>query len=151
MGKRLKMNRIYYVYRHLRINCLTPFYVGMGKNRRYCETRHKYKEWNDIVDSDGGFRWQIVADGLTRDEALELEALLISEHDNLVNQSPGPKNLPFEYDGISFNSRKEASKATGISQRTLYSWQFEGRKPCSKNKDKWEHYKLMTSKISINS
>lgn len=73
----------YYVYIHYK--GLNPVYVGMGKNGRFVEHRTSGRvreyEWD-------GFR--VVADGLPRQEALELERFIISEYglDNLENKDP---------------------------------------------------------------
>jgi hypothetical protein len=66
-----------YVYRHIRLDTMQPFYIGFGSDnsefykRAYNKTkRNEY--WKRIVEKSG-YRVDILVDGLTRSDALEKE------------------------------------------------------------------------------
>jgi hypothetical protein len=66
-----------YVYRHIRLDTMQPFYVGIGSDSSefYKRANNKTKRneyWKRIVEKSG-YRVDILVDGLTRSEALEKE------------------------------------------------------------------------------
>ncbi len=65
-----------YVYRHRRNDTNEVFYIGIGKRSRYCSKKDRNQYWNNIVNKVG-FTPEIIANDLTRDEAVELEIFLI--------------------------------------------------------------------------
>lgn len=69
----------FYVYVHwTRSENRSIFYVGMGKDDRFKETDSRNKYWHNVVNKYGGFDPEIIHDGLTVDEARELEKHYIS-------------------------------------------------------------------------
>jgi len=84
-----------YVYRHRRNDTNEVFYIGIGKNSRYCSKKDRNQHWFNVVNKVG-FTPEIIASGLTREDAAELEILLIQEYGrkdkglgNLVNMTDG--------------------------------------------------------------
>jgi len=66
-----------YVYQHIRLDTNEVFYVGVGKNKcRISEKRYRNKYWHHIVNK-AGYRIDIIAEGITHQEALNLERQLI--------------------------------------------------------------------------
>jgi hypothetical protein len=82
------------VYLHRKKTDNSIFYVGMGSLKRaYCKQRSEW--WNRIV-SKHGYTVEIYKDGLTKEEAFELEIELISKYGRidlkngqLINQTKG--------------------------------------------------------------
>lgn len=65
----------YYVYRHIRLDTDTPFYVGKGKKDRLrCKRRNS--RWTNIVNK-AGFRVEIILYGLTEVQAFSKESEFI--------------------------------------------------------------------------
>lgn len=65
------MNNNFYVYRHIRLDTNTPFYVGKGKGKRaYSKQRNNY--WHRIVNKHG-YIVEIFEENLTEDQAFEKE------------------------------------------------------------------------------
>ena len=64
----------FYVYRHVRLDTLTPFYIGEGRvsARRAYDKRNRNVHWNNIVNK-AGYRVDILMSGLTKDESLDTE------------------------------------------------------------------------------
>lgn len=67
---------MYCVYKHLRLDKNTPFYVGMGKARRPKGKQSRNKRWWAIVNKHG-YAVEIIQEGLTKEEAFDLEKSLI--------------------------------------------------------------------------
>ncbi len=87
----------YYVYTHLNPTTKDIFYVGIGKgNRAYNKWAGRNKFWNNYVNKHG-FEVELIAEGLTRNQALKIEEKLIAhmgrrqidEGGILVNRSTG--------------------------------------------------------------
>ena len=78
------------VYLHRRDDNNNIFYVGMGVSSRPYDKRGRNKHWNRVVNK-AGYRVDIVADGLTKDAACELEMFIISliGLDDLTNHTAG--------------------------------------------------------------
>lgn len=69
----------YYVYTHHINGRKEPFYVGKGKLRRGWETKSRTKEWFDVA-SGSNVSIKIVQHGMTEDESLRLEEILIHHY-----------------------------------------------------------------------
>lgn len=88
--------KTYYVYLHKRKGTNKIFYVGKGTKSksgidRIESSKNRNNWWQNIVDKDGGFDYEIYSDNLTEADAFELEAKLINEIgiDKLVNITEG--------------------------------------------------------------
>lgn len=84
------MNKIYYVYIHIRLDINEPFYVGMGKGDRFKNYHRRNKYWNNIYNKcNKNIKSEIVYNNLTEDEALlketEVELDLINKGYKLTN------------------------------------------------------------------
>jgi len=88
----MESNKVVYIHRKKTDNSI--FYVGMGNLKRaYSKQRSKW--WKRVVDKYG-YTIEIYKDGLTRDEACNLEIQLISEYGRidlnngqLINKTKG--------------------------------------------------------------
>ena len=78
------------VYLHRRCDNNNIFYVGMGAPSRPYYKQNRSKHWNNVVNK-AGYSVDIIADGLTKSDACELEMFIISliGLDNLTNLTDG--------------------------------------------------------------
>lgn len=77
-----------YVYRHIRLDTMMPFYIGISSNDSNKYKRSKVKQnkntiWNKIVNKCGGYRIDIILDDITWEEAIEKEIEFISLYGRL--------------------------------------------------------------------
>ena len=81
------MEKNYKVYAHYISSMFNPFYIGMGHNFRWKSSHGRNNEWHRITDESKGFNWRILAEDLSKSDALELEALVIETYgkENLCN------------------------------------------------------------------
>lgn len=82
---------IFYVYLHKKPGTDEVFYVGKGKLNRAYVTKARNKHWQNTVKKFGGFDIEIIKEGLTEQEAFELEAETVGKYgiENLVNKTLG--------------------------------------------------------------
>lgn len=87
------------VYRHRRLDTNQIFYVGIGNSKRPYIKSNRNKYWKNIVNKYG-YSVEILAKNLSKDDACELEILLIKEYGrknlntgNLVNITKGGETL----------------------------------------------------------
>jgi NUMOD3 motif-containing protein len=62
----------YYVYRHIRLDTDTPFYVGKGKKSRAYIKYNRNKHWKNIV-AKAGYRVEIICSGMAEESAFAAE------------------------------------------------------------------------------
>lgn len=113
----MESNKVVYIHRKKTDNSV--FYVGMGSLKRaYCKQRNEW--WNKVVDKHG-YIVEIYKDGLTQEEAFELEIELIAKYGRrdlkngqLINQTKGG----IAVEGISCNISKKKSKSLKSVIRT---------------------------------
>ena len=74
----MSKERNYYVYGYLRLDTNTYFYIGQGHGYRYSDINKRTKEFKNIIDNYD-FCVEIIKDGLTKQEALELEQELMED------------------------------------------------------------------------
>ena len=80
----------YYVYEHTTLQG-DRFYIGKGKGYRYKDGKMRNDDWHKKTEY--GFKYNILMDKLTNDEARELESFVIDEIgiDKLCNKILGAK------------------------------------------------------------
>ena len=91
-------DNIYYVYRHIRLDTNTPFYVGKGKEGR-ANSKRRNKYWQHIADK-AGFEVEIFLENLTEEQAFEKEREFIKLYRdccyklaNLTDGGEGPSGF----------------------------------------------------------
>jgi NUMOD3 motif len=91
----------YYVYRHIRLDSNTPFYVGKGKGNRAFKQRNRTPYWRNIVNKVG-FEVEIFLENLTEEQAFEKEREFIKLYRgcgyqlaNLTDGGEGPSGRVF--------------------------------------------------------
>ena len=99
-------NKDYYVYVHKRNDTSVVFYVGHGRTTRaFQEGSNKTKDWKVINEEANGHTVEFLHEGLTKEQAVELEHKYITEPNEdwkLVN-----KRLPTKAYELDFNVLNE--------------------------------------------
>lgn len=121
----------YCVYRHIRLDNNTPFYVGKGKGYRYKSTlRNVY--WHRVVDKYN-FKIEIVKDNLTEEEAFNFEQKMIKLYKsfgycetNLCDGGRGVKGYKHTKEAIDIIKKKSLGQNNS----------FYGKKHTEENKKK---------------
>lgn len=71
----------YYVYAHIDPNTDTPFYIGKGREKRAYSAEVRSKLWKEKVEElNGRYEVKILYNGLSEDDALNIEEKLIYEY-----------------------------------------------------------------------
>jgi hypothetical protein len=80
----------YYVYAHYRVDNLSPFYIGKGKDNRAYVKSGRSVHWNRVINKCG-YHIIILYNNLSEDEAFNMEISLINffGFKNLVNATYG--------------------------------------------------------------
>lgn len=88
----------FYVYRHIRLDSNTPFYIGKGKGFRAGKKTRRNQYWNNIVKSVG-YKVEIVISNLTEEQSFRKEQELIKLYKkfgyceaNMSEGGEGPSN-----------------------------------------------------------
>ena len=100
------------VYRHRRLDNFNVFYIGIGTINRAYSKLNRNKHWKNVVNCCG-YVVEILVNGVSADDAKELEILLISEYGlcNLTNYTEGG-------DGINgYRHTKETKKMLSDFQK----------------------------------
>ncbi len=99
-------NKDYYVYVHKRNDTSVVFYGGHGRTTRaFQDAANKTKDWKVINEEANGHTVEFLHEGLTKEQAVELEHKYISEPKlewRLVN-----KRLPTKVISLDFNKLNE--------------------------------------------
>lgn len=90
------MDNLNYVYTHSRLDTGAVFYVGKGRGARLRKSSSRNQHWKNVVAKCGGFKADIIANGLSETEAFNFEKLIISQIKtqtdlSLVNLNDGGK------------------------------------------------------------
>lgn len=87
----------FYVYEHIRNDTGEVFYVGKGKEKRYCSNRNRNKYWHNVVKKAGGFDFRIVVEDKSEELILLAEIEKISQlrilGAKLVNLTDGGEGI----------------------------------------------------------
>lgn len=134
------MEQKYCVYLHRRKDNNQVFYVGEGTIRRV-KASCKYtrsKLWLATVEQAGGFTYEIVADNLNKQEAQNLENLLINQYPSLINSSTNrhPRDLSDEEIELLKSNFKYCPKSP--SGLIRINGKIAGRKVTVNNKSYWK-------------
>jgi len=113
----MKNNKVVYLHKKKTDNSI--FYIGMGSLKRaYCKQRTEW--WNRVVDKYG-YIIEIYKDGLTQEQAFELEIELIDRYGRidlkngqLINQTKGGISV----EGVSCSILKKKSESLKSVIRT---------------------------------
>lgn len=122
------------VYRHFKADSPSDcFYVGIGCAKyRQASTKNRNKFWHNIVDKHG-FRHEIVADGLTHENAVDLEKLMISEYGRIDLNTGILVNMTNGGDGASGHVHNEETRKkisiNSINQKNTSGRFKNGHKP----------------------
>lgn len=73
----LSIDVAHYVYCHIRPDTNSIFYIGKGSGKRLTGRQQRSLHWKNIVSKCGGFKAEIIASGLTENEAYSFERKLI--------------------------------------------------------------------------
>ena len=77
-NKKYDESRIYYVYEHIRLDKMEPFYIGKGKGERAYDLYRN--DHHDAITDEYGHAVVIIADNLTEEEAYWLERDTIEDY-----------------------------------------------------------------------
>ena len=77
-NKKYDESRIYYVYEHIRLDKMEPFYIGKGKGERAYDLYRN--DHHDAITDKYGHAVVIIADKLTEEEAYWLERDTIEDY-----------------------------------------------------------------------
>lgn len=124
-----------YVYQHIRLDNDSVFYIGIGSDTQGYYSRAKRKSyrseyWERIVKK-AGYRIEIVKDGITWEEAKEIEREMIRKigRDKLCNLTDGG-------DGVLGWVPDDETRRTWSDQRKGAPSSFTGRKHSEETKKK---------------
>ena len=128
MKKELK-NRL--VYRHRNPITNEVFYVGSGTKSRSFENSHykRNKFWLAMVEKFGEPIIEFVAMGLSKDESLDLEYLMIDTYGTIIDG-----------DGLLLNIRRDRYKAHWTTREKI-SQKLNGRKVSKETRKKISYQK----------
>lgn len=83
------------------------FYIGIGRSKyRFKEFKSRNKHWNNIVNKEKEFTYQILMENLSKEDSCEIEIMLINMYglNNLCNITNGGET------GISFHTEESRIK-----------------------------------------
>lgn len=89
--------KLYYVYKHVRLDTNTTFYVGKGIGRRARAKEYRNQHWYNIVNKHG-YRIEFIKENLSEDEANLLEHKMILLYQR-YNRAETNLNLDFGIGG----------------------------------------------------
>lgn len=118
--------RKFYVYRHIRKDTNTPFYVGKGtRNRAFEKCKSKRGEyWHNIVKK-AGYEVEIIMDDLSEEEAFEKEIEFIDMYRGLgyceANFTDGGEGLSNPTQEV----RNKIAKSLGQKPFNVYKYETE--------------------------
>lgn len=127
---------MYVVYQHRRKDNNAVFYVGQGILKRAYESisNRRNDNWRKIVKEAGGFNVDILAENLTREESLRIEAEYIKKYGTIKHET-----------GILVNERLNGTRGS----ESGYKHTEEKKKEISKKTKKAMIEGNLGSKVSI--
>lgn len=102
--------KAYCVYIHRKLSDGSIFYIGKGRGEKRARSKSARSTIWKRIEAKHGRSVDIVLDGLSNDQACELESFLISEigRENLANMTDGGEGTPGRY--VSEKTRKLVSE-----------------------------------------
>lgn len=104
------------IYAHYRNDTNSIFYIGIGKGNRPFELKNRNKYWQNIVNKHG-YRVEIIASELDKDDAVFFESLLISIYGRkdigtgcLINMTAGGDGVRDWIPSIQWKEKQSISK-----------------------------------------
>lgn len=70
---------MFVIYKHIRLDTNEVFYIGMGNTERPYIKQNRNTHWKRIVKKHG-YRVEIIMDNLCREQAYQIEIMLISQY-----------------------------------------------------------------------
>jgi len=108
-----------YVYEHYRADTGELFYVGIGKDAfRKRSSKNRNERWHNVVADAGGFYVETIADGISWDEACEMEIALIREHGRACYGEGPLVNITAGGDGWVAKHSEESKEKMRIANST---------------------------------
>ena len=145
-NKKYDESRIYYVYEHIRLDKMEPFYIGKGKGERAYELYRN--DHHDAITDKYGHAVVIIADNLTEEEAYWLERDTIEDyvfnlgngidikgHNDYDNELPHLTNM--DWGGIGGKSGVQFSE----EHKQNLSESHKGKIPWNKGRQLSEEHK----------
>ena len=144
------------VYKHIRLDNLDVFYIGIGKEKERAYNKDKRNNlWKRIVKKHG-YKVEIVTDNVTYDEAKMLEISLIKKYGRIDKKSGCLSNLTDGGDGChnriitaetrqkisTFNKGRKATEETKIKMSISGKGKNLGKKATDEVKEKLRNAKL---------
>ena len=136
-NKKYDESRIYYVYEHIRLDKMEPFYIGKGKGERAYELYRN--DHHDAITDEYGHAVVIIADNLTEEEAYWLERDTIEDyvfnlgngidikgHDDYDHELPHLTNM--DWGGIGGKSGIQQSEETRRKRSESMKGKNKGKK-----------------------
>lgn len=125
----MELDSKYCVYVHRDLKTGQPFYVGSGRKTRAIEKSQRNSSWKAFVKTNG-FLSQILKDGLTKMESLELEYLIWEEYNKkyrLLNQKAPYSLKSFPVTTLRTNLNYDETSPTCLTWKTEFYNPRNGR------------------------
>lgn len=106
------------VYKHIRLDTDTIFYIGIGKNvKRPYSKNYRNNYWHNVVNK-AGYKVEILFEDLTWDEAVMKECELIKKYGRLDNKTGILVNMTDGGDGVNgYKHTEEWKSANSIRNK----------------------------------
>lgn len=146
----VKSTKAYYVYRHIRLDFNTPFYIGKGSTERaWSKDRSPY--WHNVVNK-AGYRVEIIIKDLEESNAFQKEIEFIKFYRGLgyklVNLTEGGESpVRFnsdEAEEVAFLVLSPSDQDKAIKEKLNYLL-FQSFK--KDGEDSWNYWQTITSAI----
>lgn len=119
-----------YLYRHIRLDTKTPFYIGIGSDENYTrayDKRSRNKHWTNIVKK-ANYEVEIVLDDLSWEEACEKEKEFINLYGRKDLNEGCLCNMTNGGEGVLGVVKKESSKKKAAEKisKVILQYDIEG-------------------------
>lgn len=118
----------YYVYGHYKPNSAIPFNIGKGCGWRAISKTDRNLHWHNTVNKNG-YIVEIMYFGLTKEQALDIERMLIAKYGRadkkcgpLVNQTDGGDDPPSQKGTKQSQSQRDATSKRFKNKKQSAEW-----------------------------